>query len=53
MKITCEISTTFKGDPAIKITQDCAQVVLDVHTQDYNSLLEMVGKNLILSDGKS
>jgi len=52
MKIDCEISTTYKGDPAIRVTQDCAQVTLDVHTQDYNSLLDMVGKNLILSDEK-
>jgi len=52
MEIECDIAINSKGDPTIKVTQDCAQVLLDVHTQDYNSLLNMVGKNLILSDEK-
>lgn len=49
----CSISITFKGDPRIKITQDCAEVTLDVYTQDYNALRELLDKplKLVVDDG--
>lgn len=49
MKLSCALSSDYRGNPAIKITKDCPTVTLDVYTQDINQLLSLEGKELILS----
>ena len=49
LELECVIATDLKGNPKIKLTKDCAEVTIDVYTQDYNKLLQNVEKVLLLS----
>lgn len=50
VKLSCVIGSDYKGNPGIKITKDCPQVILDVYTEDINLLKSLVGENLTLSN---
>lgn len=53
MKIQCEITEDYKNNPKIKVMEDGAEITLHCHTQNYNGLHKMYGKNLILSYEKA
>jgi len=47
-KIECAITRDYRGNPKIKITQDCPQITLDVYTDDINLLQSWVDEELII-----
>lgn len=50
MELTCVIALDYQGNPKIKPTKDCTQITLDVYTRDVNYLMNLEGKELVLSE---
>lgn len=48
--IKCVIAIDYQGNPRIKVTKDCPQITLDCYTDDINSLMQLVDKELELKE---